>query len=140
MLKKHLTETESKEIIAIAASNNVRPLHLTSIDTWFGGTSLSRTMDVDMKSQPISDLLDRIGSSDLYRQFSRDMISRINPGNSLLYDITSLPSYGVSGDVGIRACKGSSRSRADKPGHGPGEIQKYTAVLRDIQREVCRQK
>ena len=51
-------------------------------------------MNADLKSQRISELLDRIGSSDLYRQFSSDLISRINPGNSLLYDITSLPSYG----------------------------------------------
>ncbi len=94
MLKKHLTQTESMEIIAIAVSKIVRPLPLASIDTWFDGTSLSRTMGVDLKSQRISELLDRIGKSDLYRQFSRDLISRINPGNSLLYDITSLPSYG----------------------------------------------
>ena len=94
MLKKHLTEAESREIIAIAVSKIVRPLPLASIGIWFDGTSLSRTMNVDLKPQRISDLLDRIGSSDLYRQFSRDLISRINPGNSLLYDITSLPSYG----------------------------------------------
>ena len=94
MLKRHFTETESKEIIAIAVSKIVRPLPLASIDTWFEGTSLSRKLGVDLKSQRISELLDRIGSSDLYRQFSRDLISRINPGNSLLYDITSLPSYG----------------------------------------------
>ena len=91
MLEKHLTETESKEIIAIAVSKIVRPLPLSSIDAWFSGTSLSRTLSVDLKSQRISELLDRIGKSDLYRQFSRDLISRINPGNSLLYDITSLP-------------------------------------------------
>ena len=94
MLEKHITETESREIVAIAVSKIVRPLPLASIDTWFDGTSLSRTLRVDLKSQRISDLLDRIGESDLYRQFSRDLISRINPGNSLLYDITSLPSYG----------------------------------------------
>ena len=94
MLEKHLTETESKEIIAIAVSKIVRPLPLSSIDAWFSGTSLSRTLSVDLKSQRISELLDRIGKSDLYRQFSRDLISRFNPGNSLLYDITSLPSYG----------------------------------------------
>ena len=93
MLKKHLADMESMEIIAIAASNNVRPLPLSSIDTWFGGTSLSRTMDVDMKSQPTSDLLDRKGKTNLYRQFPRDVISRINPGTSLLNDITSRPSY-----------------------------------------------
>ncbi len=94
MLEKHITETESREIVAIAVSKIVRPLPLASIDTWFDGTSLSRTLRVDLKSQRISDLLDRIGKSDLYRQFSSDLIRRINPGNSLLYDITSLPSYG----------------------------------------------
>ncbi len=94
MLKKHLTETESREIVAIAVSKIVRPLPLASIDTWFEGTSLSRKLGVDLKSQRISELLDRIGSSDLYRQFSSDLIRRIKPGNSLLYDITSLPSYG----------------------------------------------
>jgi transposase len=97
MLEKHLTETESREIIAIAVSKIIRPLPLASIDTWFDGTSLSRTMNADLKSQRISDLLDRIGRSDLYRQFSRDLISRINPGNSLLYDITSVPSYSSAG-------------------------------------------
>ena len=71
MLKKHLTETESREIVAIAVSKIVRPLPLASIDTWFEGTSLSRKLGVDLKSQRISELLDRIGSSDLYRQFSR---------------------------------------------------------------------
>ena len=93
MLKKYLTESESGEIIAIAVSKIVRPLLLATIDTGFEGTSLSRTIDADLKSHRISDLLDRIGKSDLYRQFSRDLISRINPGNSVLCDITSLPSY-----------------------------------------------
>ncbi len=65
MLEKHLTESESKEILAIAVSKIVRPLSLTYIDTWFEGTSLSRTLDVDLKSQSISDLLDRIGKFDL---------------------------------------------------------------------------
>ena len=93
MLERHLTDMESREIIAIAVSKIVRPLPLASVGTWFEGTSLSRTMDVDLKSQRISDLLDRIGKSDLYRQFSSDLIQRINPGNSLFYDITSVPSY-----------------------------------------------
>ena len=70
ILKKHLTEAESMEIIAIAVSILIRPLPLASIGTWFEGTSLSRTMNADLKSQRISDLLDRIGRSDLYRQFS----------------------------------------------------------------------
>ena len=94
MLEKHITEMESREIIAIAVSKIVRPLPLSSTDAWFEGTSLSRTLSVDLKSQRISELLDRIGKSDLYRQFSSDLISRINPGNSLLYDGTDVTSYG----------------------------------------------
>ena len=78
MLKKHLSETESREIIAIAVSKIVRPLPVSSIDTWFEGTSPSRTMDVVPKPQRISELLDRIGKSDLYRQFSSDLIQRID--------------------------------------------------------------
>ncbi len=97
MLKKHLTDMESRVIIAIAVSKIVRPLPLASIGTWFDGTSLYRTMGVDLKSQRILELLDRMGKSDLYRQFSSDLIRRINPGNSLLYGITSVPSYSSAG-------------------------------------------
>ena len=94
MLKKHLTENESMQIIAMAVSKVVRPLPASSLEAWFDGTSLSKSMNVNLESQRISELLDRIGSSDLYRQFSSDLVSRISAGNSLLYDITSLPSYG----------------------------------------------
>jgi transposase len=96
MLNKHLTEYESMQVIAMAISKIVRPLPASSLETWFDGTSLSRSMKVTLESQRISELLDKIGSSNLYRQFSSDLISRISPGNSLLYDITSLPSYGTS--------------------------------------------
>ena len=94
MLKKHLTEEESRMIIALAISKIVRPLPISSIETWFEGTSLSRTMNVDLRSKRISELLDMIGSSDLYRSFSSDLIRKLNQGNSLLCDMTSLPSYG----------------------------------------------
>ena len=50
MLKKHLAEAESREIIAIAVSKIVRPLPLASIDTWFDDALLFRTMSVDLKS------------------------------------------------------------------------------------------
>ena len=95
-LRKHLTENESMQLIAMAVSKVVRPLPVSSLDTWFEGTSLSRSMNVNLESRRMSELLDRIGSSDLYRKFSYDLVSRISAGNSLLYDITSLPSYGSS--------------------------------------------
>ncbi len=97
MLKKHLTENESMQIIAMAVSKVVRPLPASSLETWFEGTSLSKSMNVNLESRRMSELLDRIGSSDLYRQFSSDLASRISAGNSLLYDITPLPSYSSAG-------------------------------------------
>ena len=90
-LKKLSEGSGSRSIVAIAVSKIVRPLPLASVDTLFSRTSLSLAMAVDLRSQRISELLDRIGDSDLYRQFARDLISRINPGNSLLYNITFLP-------------------------------------------------
>ena len=54
MLEKHITEMESRKIIAIAVSKIVRPLPLASIDTWFDDTSLSGSMEVDLRSQRIS--------------------------------------------------------------------------------------
>ena len=50
MHERHLTEDESREIIAIAVSKIVRPLPLAITDTWFDGTSLSRALSVDLKS------------------------------------------------------------------------------------------
>jgi hypothetical protein len=76
ILKKHLTVSETDQVIAIAVSKIVRPLPLSSIETWIEGTSIS--MDVGLKSQRISELMDRIGSSDLYMQFSSALVSRIN--------------------------------------------------------------
>ena len=40
--------------------------------------------------------MEKIGSSDLYRGFSLDLIRKLNPGSSLLYDITSIPSYSIA--------------------------------------------
>ena len=39
-------------------------------------------------------MIDRL---DLYRRLSYDLIQNINPGNSLLYDVTSVASYSSAG-------------------------------------------
>ncbi|MGC8726359.1 MAG: IS1634 family transposase, partial [Thermoplasmata archaeon] len=38
-------------------------------------------------------LIDKIGLSSLYRDFSKELINNITPKESILYDITSIPSY-----------------------------------------------
>ncbi len=83
----------SAEILALAMSKVVRPLPMKSIPVWMEGTHLPDLLHVDLSSPGISRLLDRIGESDLYRSFSKHFISYIKPEGSLLYDITTVPSY-----------------------------------------------
>ena len=93
MLQKHLTEQETNRIIALSLCKIVRPLPMDSIKTWYEGTYLSMEMPANLSSQRNSELMHKIGCSDLYRMFSRMLIERLHPGDSLLYDITSIPSY-----------------------------------------------
>ena len=93
ILKLHLTEPETWHILALAISKVVRPLPQASISTWYEGTHLSVLMPASLTSQRNSDLMEKIGLSDLYRKFSHDLVERLHPGDSLLYDITSIPSY-----------------------------------------------
>lgn len=65
------------QIIAIAASKLVRTLPVSSMETCIEGTSLSKSMNVGLESQLISKLLDMIGSFNLYRLFSSELLSRI---------------------------------------------------------------
>ena len=90
------THYGSMQIIAIAASKLVRTLPVSSMETCIEGTSLSKSMNVGLESQLISKLLDMIGSFNLYRLFSSELLSRIIAQNSMLYDITSSPLYGTS--------------------------------------------
>ena len=96
MLESYLTKEESRKILAMAISKVVRPLPMSSIQTWYEGTYLSTLFPVNIDSRRNSELMDKIGSSDLYRRFSHDLIKKLHPGNSLLYDITSIPSYSTA--------------------------------------------
>ena len=69
MLKSYLTDGESQKILALAILKVVRPLPMSSVKTWYEGTYLSTLFPVGMDSQRNSDLMDKIGSSDLYRRF-----------------------------------------------------------------------
>ena len=96
MLHRYLTEDECNRVIALAISKIVRPLPQNSISTWYDGTYLSVVIPANISSQRNSELMEKIGSSDLYRRFSLDLIRKLNPESSLLYDITSIPSYSVA--------------------------------------------
>ena len=59
LLSKHLTEHESKQLLAVAISKIVRPFPLSSLETWYDGKSLSRSLGVEMKSRRIGNCLIR---------------------------------------------------------------------------------
>ena len=96
MLLEHLTPQEMNRMIALSLCKIVRPLPMDSIQTWFDGTYLSEEMPANISSQRNSELMEKIGSSDLYRTISSSLVKRLHPGDSLLYDITSIPSYSSS--------------------------------------------
>ena len=53
-------------------------------------------MPANISSQRNSELMEKIGSSDLYRKFSIDLIRKLNPSSSMMYDITTIPSYSIA--------------------------------------------
>jgi transposase len=93
MLKSHLTDEESKKILAIAISKVVRPLPMSSMESWYEGTYLSKVFPVNLDYRRNSELMHKIGSSYLYRRFSQDLMKKLRPNDSLLYDMISVPSY-----------------------------------------------
>ena len=96
ILMAHLTPDETNRVMALSICKIVRPLPMSSIQAWYGGTYLSIAMPANLTSQRNSELMEKIGTSDMYRIFSKKLIERLHPGDSLLYDLTTIPSYSTS--------------------------------------------
>ena len=90
LLDKYLTEDESNAILSLAIAKVVRPLPLRSIGSWYEGTYLSKALPADMSSKRVRELLDKIGASFLYRDFSTDLIDEWKPS----YSIAPIFEYG----------------------------------------------
>lgn len=89
MLKTYLTEDEVNRVMALALSKIVRPLPQNSMQSWYEGTYISTIIPANLSSPRNSELMEKIGSSDLYRRFSPDLIRKLNPESSLMYDIVN---------------------------------------------------
>ncbi len=48
---------------------------------------------MNLDSRRNSELMHKIGYSDLYRRFSQDLMKKLRPNDSLLYDMISVSSY-----------------------------------------------
>lgn len=94
ILSQYIPEKDVRAILTLAQNRVVRPVALYHLASWYEGTILSKLYgEVHLSSQSLSNLLGRIGESDLPAEFSREIIGDVSTSSTLIYDITSLSSY-----------------------------------------------
>lgn len=94
ILGSFLPEKDAKALLALALNRVVRPLAMSHIESWYDGTVLSRMYgELPLSSQSLSNLLHRVGESDLPGEFASQIIRDVGTSATLIYDLTSLSSY-----------------------------------------------
>ncbi len=100
VLRSILPDRQADTVLALALNRLVQPVAMTNVRTWFEGTYLSRDYgDLPLSSQSLSELMERLGDSDIHIEFSRRFIERVGRGSPVLYDITSLSSNSALMDI-----------------------------------------
>jgi hypothetical protein len=81
-------------LCALAFNRIIRPTAMKNIDAWYDGTSLALgSPQINLSSQRISELLNRLGESDIPERFMNQLLEGTGTRATLVYDITSLSSY-----------------------------------------------
>lgn len=94
ILSQHLAEKEVQVILTLAQNRILKPIALYHIASWNEGTMLSKIYgELPLSSQSLSNLLNKIGESDLHLRFSQSLIQNLSTKATLIYDVTSLSSY-----------------------------------------------
>ena len=93
ILMERLSGEDASAVLAMAMNKVLRPMALTNISGWYESSYLSMSTDLDLSSQNLSRLLDRIGNSDLQNHVEGKLFGQIDGESALLYDITSIASY-----------------------------------------------
>jgi transposase len=89
-----LPSSEMSMVRALAFNRIVRPTAMKNVDSWYEGTSLAlESPQVNLTSQRVSELLLRLGESNIPDRFMSQLIEGTGTKNTLIYDITSLSSY-----------------------------------------------
>lgn len=89
-----LSDTEVAMVTAMTFNRLIRPLAMNHIDTWYSGTALVlNDPKISLSGQRISELLDKIGSSNIPDKLMGMLIEQNSTKRTLVYDITSLSSY-----------------------------------------------
>lgn len=93
MLDDLLVENDSRVLEVMALNRVLRPVPSMILESWYESSYLCKMYpDLKIKSQSISDLLERTGSHGVHEEFMDRLVKKEN-GSALVFDITSLSSY-----------------------------------------------
>jgi transposase len=93
-LKDLLSPTDVSMVRALAFNRIIRPTAMKNAESWYEGTSLAlESPQINLSSQRVSELLCRLGESNIPDLFMSQLIEETGTENTLIYDITSLSSY-----------------------------------------------
>jgi transposase len=89
-----LPPSEMSMVRALAFNRIIRPMAMRNVYSWYEGTSLAlESPQITLTSQRVSELLGRLGESNIPDRFMSQLIDGTGTKNTLIYDITSLSSY-----------------------------------------------
>jgi transposase len=87
-------EKDRNMILALALNRVIRPTAMYNIKSWYENSTLSlQWPELPLKSQNISNLLAKVGDSDIPPMFMRKMFRNLGTKRILMYDLTSFSSY-----------------------------------------------
>ncbi|MHC1687842.1 MAG: IS1634 family transposase [Methanothrix sp.] len=93
-LEDLLPSSEVSMVRALAFNRIIRPTAMKNVDSWYEGTALAlESPQIDLAGQRVSELLCRLGESNIPDRFMSQLIEGTGTKNTLIYDITSLSSY-----------------------------------------------
>ena len=87
-------EKDRNMILAMVLNRVIRPTAMYNIKSWYENSTLSlQWPELPLKSQNISNLLAKVGESDIPSMFMGKMFRNLGTKRTLMYDITSFSSY-----------------------------------------------
>jgi len=93
-LETLLPSSEASMVRALAFNRIIRPTAMKNVDSWYEGTSLAlESPKINLTGQRVSELLGRLGESNIPERFMSQLIEGTGTKDTLIYDITSLSSY-----------------------------------------------
>ncbi len=94
IMMKHVSESEVNSILAVAMNRVIRRLPLSNIRSWYEDSYVSIDHKASLSSQNLSSLMEKIDRIDLRWKFLSEFSGLSGRNPTLLYDITSISSYG----------------------------------------------